>query len=99
MPDAFVAKLGPTLNLALTVATPASTSVNAGNQVSFDYTITNNGDTTANVAFQDNLGSGSGSAPATFVSATASGGSCSTTPTNNKVLCNLGTSTAAPPPP
>jgi hypothetical protein len=90
VPDAFVAKLGPTLNLALTVATPASTSVNAGNQVSFVYTITNNGDTTANVAFQDNLGSGSGTAPATFVSATASGGSCPTTPTNNTVLCNLG---------
>jgi len=88
--DAFVAKLGPTLNLDLTVAKPASTSVNAGNQVSFVYTITNNGDTTANVAFQDNLGSGSGTAPATFVSATASGGSCPTTPTNNTVLCNLG---------
>jgi Beta-propeller repeat/Domain of unknown function DUF11 len=89
-PDAFVARLGPTLNLNLTVATPASTSVNAGNQVSFVYTITNNGDTTANVAFQDNLGSGSGTAPATFVSATASGGSCPTTPTNNTVLCNIG---------
>ncbi len=89
-PDAFVAKLGPTLNLALTVATPSTTSVNAGNQVSFVYTITNNGDTTADVAFQDNLGSGSGTAPATFVSATASGGSCPTTPTNNTVLCNLG---------
>jgi hypothetical protein len=88
--DAFVAKLGPTLNLALTVANPSSTSVNAGNQVSFVYTITNNGDTTANVAFQDNLGTGSGTAPATFVSATASGGSCPTTPTNNTVLCNLG---------
>src|SRR5207244_6425257 len=69
---------------------PASTSVNAGNQVSFVYTTTNNGDTTANVAFQDNLGSGSGTVPATFVSATASGGSCPTTPTNNTVLCNLG---------
>ncbi len=89
-PDAFVAKLGPTLNLDLTVPQPASTSVNAGNQVSFVYTITNNGDTTANVAFQDNLGSGSGTAPATFVSATASGGSCPTTPTNNTVLCNIG---------
>ncbi len=90
VPDAFVAKLGPTLSLNLTVGTPASTSVNAGNQVSFVYTITNNGDTTANVAFQDNLGSGSGTAPATFVSATASGGSCPTTPTNTTVLCNLG---------
>jgi hypothetical protein len=90
VPDAFIAKLGPTLNLDLKVATPSSTSVNAGNQVSFVYTITNNGDTTANVAFQDNLGSGSGTAPATFVSATASGGSCPTTPTNNTVLCNLG---------
>jgi hypothetical protein len=52
-PDAFVARLGPTLNLNLTVATPASTSVNDGNQVSFVYTITTTATMTATV-FQDN---------------------------------------------
>jgi hypothetical protein len=88
--DTFVTKLGPNINLAVTVATPTSTSVNAGNQVSFVYAIKNNGDTTANVYFQDNLGTGSGTAPTTFVSATASGGTCPSAPTNGTVLCNLG---------
>jgi len=88
--DAFVAKLGPKLAFTITPPTPLASSVNAGNQVSFAYTITNTGDTTSSVGFQDNLGGGSGSAPATFVSATASGGTCPSTPTNNTILCNLG---------
>jgi len=88
--DAFLAKLGPKVNLTLKAANPAATSVNAGNQVSFVYTITNVGDTTSNVFFQDNLATGSGSAPATFVSASATGGSCPSAPTNNTIVCNLG---------
>lgn len=87
--DAFIAKLGASLNFTLTPPTPPS-SVNAGNQVSFNYSIQNTGDTTAGVGFLDNLGSGSGSAPSTFVSASASGGSCPTTATNGTILCNLG---------
>jgi Beta-propeller repeat/Domain of unknown function DUF11 len=86
--DAFVAKFGPNLNFGLTAGSPSS--VNAGNQVSFTYGVTNNGDTTSGVAFLDNLGSGSGSAPANFVSASVSGGSCPSTPTNGTILCNLG---------
>ena len=89
--DAFIAKVGPTLNFDVTAPTVSSNSVNAGNQFSLTYTIKNNGDTTSNVTFTDNLSTGSGSAPVTFVSASASGGSCPTTPTDNKVLCNLGT--------
>jgi hypothetical protein len=88
--DVFVSKLGPTLNFTLTVSSPTANSANAGNQLSFTYTVTNTGDTTSNVAFSDNLAAGSGSAPVTFVSASASGGTCPTTPTNNTVLCNLG---------
>jgi len=89
--DVFVSKLGPSLNFDVTVAAPTNNSVNAGNQVAFNYTIKNTGDTTANVAFTDNLSAGSGSAPVTFVSASAQGGTCPTSPTDNKVLCNLGT--------
>jgi hypothetical protein len=89
--DVFVSKLGPSLNFDISVASPTSNSVNAGNQVAFTYTIKNTGDTTANVAFTDNLSAGSGSAPVTFVSASASGGTCPSSPTDNKVLCNLGT--------
>jgi hypothetical protein len=88
--DVFAAQLGPSLNFTIDVSIPTSNSVNAGNQISLTYTVKNIGDTTANVAFTDNLSSGSGSAPVTFVSASASGGSCPTTPTDNKVLCNLG---------
>ena len=88
--DIFAAKLGPSLNFTLSVVTPGSNAVNAGNQISFTYNVENTGDTTANVLFTDNLSGGSGGAPVTFVSASASGGSCPTTPTDNKVLCNLG---------
>jgi hypothetical protein len=89
--DIFAARLGPSISFAIVAPQLSSNSVNAGNQVSYNYQITNNGDTTSNVLFIDNLSSGSGSAPVTFVSASAAGGSCSTTPTDNKVLCNLGT--------
>jgi hypothetical protein len=91
IPDAFVTKLGPSLAFTVEGHPPGSNSVNAGNQIAFNYTITNNGDTTANVAFIDNLSGGNGSAPVTFVSASVSGGSCASTPTDNKVLCSLGT--------
>jgi hypothetical protein len=87
--DAFIAKLGPSLNFAVSPVNPPA-SVNAGNQVTFAYSVVNNGDTTAGVGFLDNLGSGSGSAPATFVSASASGGTCPTSATNGTILCNLG---------
>ncbi len=89
--DVFASKLGPNLNFGITVSAPTSNSINAGNQIAFNYQVTNTGDTTANVAFTDNLSAGSGSAPVTFVSASAQGGTCPTTPTDNKVLCNLGT--------
>lgn len=90
-PDIFVSKLGPNVNFVITPPTLTQNAVNAGNQIAFNYTIQNTGDTTANVSFTDNLAGGSGSAPVTFVSASAQGGSCPTTPTDNKVLCNLGT--------
>src|SRR5262249_8410947 len=89
--DAYVTKLGPNLDFTVDGHSPTANSVNAGNQIAFNYTITNNGDTASNVSFTDNLSGGNGSAPVTFVSASVSGGSCASTPTDNKVLCNLGT--------
>jgi hypothetical protein len=91
IPDAYVTKLGPNLNFTVNGVPPSSNSINAGNQIAFNYQITNNGDTTSNVSFIDNLSGGNGSAPVTFVSASVSGGSCASTPTDNKVICNLGT--------
>jgi hypothetical protein len=96
--DAFLAKLSPKLAFTLMATQPGSTSVNAGNQASFLYQVANTGDTTASVGFQDNLGGGSGTAPATFVSASVPGGTCPTTPTNNTLLCNLGIINGGAPP-
>jgi hypothetical protein len=88
--DAFVTKIGPLLNL--TMPTPSATPlvVGVGSQVTFVYTITNNGEFTNGVYFIDYLPA-SGS---TFVSATASPGTCGA-PTNQTVLCNIGTLNAA----
>jgi hypothetical protein len=85
--NAFVAKLSPTVSLKLQAPPPVS-SVNAGNNATFTYTITNQGDTVAGVAFIDNLANPG--VTATFVSASASGGTCPTTATNNTVICNVG---------
>jgi hypothetical protein len=64
--------------------------VGIGNQVSFAYTITNAGEFTNGVTFVDYLPA----AGASFVSATASPGTCGA-PTNQTVLCNIGTLNAA----
>ncbi len=83
--DAFVSKLGPLLNLALTVI-PSPSTVGVGNQVSFVYTITNSGDFAGGIIFTDNLPT---SGQATFTSATASPGSCSSA-SGGAVVCNIG---------
>ena len=85
--NAFAAKLGPSVNLSVKSVT-SGVAVNAGNQATFTYTITNSGDSVAGVAFIDNLASSG--VTATFVSATAAGGTCPTAPTNNTVICNVG---------
>lgn len=84
--DAFVSKLGSAVSLGIAaVATPSATGV--GNQVSFKYTITNNGDLTTGVTFSDVLPSG-----ATFVSASTSPGSCGTpTGSPSTLTCSIGT--------
>ena len=81
--DAFVTKLTPTVNLALT-ATASPTTVGAGNQVTFTYTITNNADLTSQTTFTDFLPASG----ATFTSATTSAGSCGTA-TGGTVTCNI----------
>jgi hypothetical protein len=88
--DAYVAKLAPILNL--TMPTPAATPlvVGVGSQVSFAYTITNSGEFTNGVTFVDNLPA----AGASFISATASPGTCGNA-VNQTVLCNIGTLNAA----
>jgi len=88
--DAFVSKFAPVLNLTMLPPTATPLVVGMGSQVSFAYTITNNGEFTNNVIFVDYLPA----AGASFVSATASPGTCGA-PTNQTVLCNIGTLNAA----
>ena len=88
--DAFVSKFAPVLNLTMLPPTATPLVVGIGSQVSFAYTITNNGEFTNGVTFVDYLPA----AGATFVSATASPGTCGS-PTNQTVLCNIGTLNAA----
>ena len=83
--DAFVTKLGPVLSLALSV-TASPSPVGVGSQVSFIYTVTNNGDPANGVTFTDTLPTGG---LATFGSATSGLGNCGQA-NGGTVLCNLG---------
>jgi uncharacterized repeat protein (TIGR01451 family) len=84
--DAFLTKLGPKLNLALTEAVTPLT-VGVGNNATFTYTITNNGDLTTGIIFTDVLPS-----TATFVSANSSPGQASCpAATSSTVTCTVGT--------
>ncbi len=85
--DVFLTKLGPTLSLALT-ETVAPNPVGVGNNVTFTYTVTNNGDLTTGIIFTDVIPS-----TATFVSANSVPGqsSCPAPVTNNTVTCTVGT--------
>jgi uncharacterized repeat protein (TIGR01451 family) len=83
--DAFVTKLGPLVILPTTVVASPS-PVGVGNPVTFTYTITNKSpDPTSGVVFTDSLAV----ANATFVSATASPGSCGSV-ANQSVSCGIG---------
>ena len=84
--DDFVSKLAPVLILTMPTPSAVPLVVGVGSQVSFAYTITNSGEFTNGVTLTDFLPVSG----ATFVSATASPGTCGS-PTNNTVLCNIGT--------
>jgi uncharacterized repeat protein (TIGR01451 family) len=83
--DAFVTKLGPSVVLPLSVI-GSPTPVGVGNPATFRYTITNQStDPTSGVVFTDSLAVSNG----TFVSATASPGSCGSV-ANQSVSCGIG---------
>lgn len=69
--DAFVTRLGPSVSLTM-AGVPSPTPVGIGNQVTFTYTITNNGDALPGLTFTETY-------PATGVSnvtGSSSGGAC-----------------------
>jgi Beta-propeller repeat/Domain of unknown function DUF11 len=85
--DAFVTKVGPTVNLAVTASAATPNPASIGNQVTFTYTIKNNGDLVTGISFAEQLSGNSG----TFVSATATPGSCGTpTGTPSVLTCAVG---------
>jgi hypothetical protein len=86
--DAFVVKVGPNVQLAMT-ANVSPSPVGVGNEVTFTYTINNIRDAVSGVTFTDNFSATSPNA--TFVSATTTTGSCGTQVTGGSVQCNLGT--------
>ncbi|MFI5069954.1 MAG: SBBP repeat-containing protein [Terriglobales bacterium] len=83
-PDAFVTKLGPIGSFVITPATP--TTIGVGNQVTFTYTVVNNGDPASNIIVTDLLPS----SQATFDSISTSQGSCGTA-VGSTVTCSIGT--------
>ena len=91
--DAFVTQLGTALSLSVNgVLTLGNNQVyiSAGNQATFTYTITNTGpDLATNIALTDNLNPAVTGIPLTFVSATASTGTCGGAGANNLVSCSL----------
>ncbi len=86
--DAFLSKIGPTVSLAVT-ETVAPNPVGVGNNVTFTYTIANQGDLTTGITFTDVISS----AGATFVSANSSPGqsNCPAPSNNPTVTCTVGT--------
>ena len=92
--DAFVTQLGTALSMSINgVLTLGNNQVyiSAGNQATFTYTITNNGpDLATNISVTDNFNPAVTSIPLTFVSATASTGTCGGATTGYVVSCSLG---------
>jgi len=84
--DAFVTKLGAILNLAV-VETVSPSPIGVGNNVTFSYKITNNGDLTSGIIFTDVLPASG----ATFVSAASSPGQTSCPASGGTVTCTVGT--------
>jgi uncharacterized repeat protein (TIGR01451 family) len=91
--DAFVTQLGSALSLSITGVLSSGTNqffVDAGNQATFTYTVTNNGPDLANdVTVVDSLSSSVTGVPLTLVSASVNSGSCGSGTTTTGVSCLL----------
>src|SRR5207253_9448499 len=85
-PGALLTTVCVTVDLALT-ETVSPNPVGVGNNVTFTYKITNNGDLTTGIIFTDVLPS----TGATFVSASSSPGQTSCPSTSGTVTCTVGT--------
>jgi hypothetical protein len=81
--DAFITRFGPSVSLSMT-GSPSPSPVGIGNQVTFNYTITNNGDALPGLTFTLNY-------PAASVSTvTGSAGSGACSGTGGTLVCSVG---------
>ena len=91
--DAFVTELQTTSNLSIMgVLTLGSNQafINAGNNATFTYTLTNNGpDPASNITVNINLSPQVTIVPLTFVSANTTSGTCSAGATTTSVSCSI----------
>jgi uncharacterized repeat protein (TIGR01451 family) len=89
--DAFVAQLATASSLSITgqlQSGPTQTYIAAGTQATFVYTVTNEGpDLATNITVTDDLTTTG--IPVTFVSASATSGTCSGGSTSTNVSCNI----------
>jgi uncharacterized repeat protein (TIGR01451 family) len=88
-----VTQLGPRFTLTITGILTQGTNqtfVDAGNQATFTYTVTNNGpDLATNLTFTNNLSPSGTGVGLTFISASTTSGSCGGGSTNAIVSCSL----------
>jgi uncharacterized repeat protein (TIGR01451 family) len=91
--DGFVSQLGSALSLTINGILTQGTNqqyIDAGNQATFTYTVTNNGPDLANsITVTDNLNTAVTIQPVAFVSASTSSGTCGGGSTNAMVSCSL----------
>jgi hypothetical protein len=83
--DAFVTKLGPAINLAMSVAVTPTTPIGVGGQATFTYSIVNNGDFVPAATVVINLPN---TDTASVVSVSGTG--CPATPVAPAATCTLG---------
>jgi uncharacterized repeat protein (TIGR01451 family) len=91
--DAFVTELQTTANLSVTGVLTLGTNqayINAGNQATFTYTLTNNGpDLASNITVTDDISPSVTVVPVIFNSASATSGNCGGGSTTTGVSCIL----------
>jgi uncharacterized repeat protein (TIGR01451 family) len=91
--DAFVTELQTTANLSIMGVLTLGTNqafINAGNNATFTYTLTNNGpDLASNITVNINLDPKVTVVPVTFVSASGTSGTCGAGATTTSVSCSI----------
>jgi uncharacterized repeat protein (TIGR01451 family) len=91
--DAFVTELQTTSNLSIVGVLTLGTNqafINAGNNATFTYTLTNNGpDPASNITVNINLSPQVTIVPLNFVSANTTSGTCSAGATTTSVSCSI----------